>query len=133
VYRFLWLRTWGRPIAVRVEKVGDAATLIATELDGWGGYNPGKVARRIERRLTLVEWNLLSDRLTRIGFWRLPGHLPGQGLDGAQWIVEGREGARYHLVDRWSPKTGDYRDLCLALVDLAGLRPSGKDKRDTIY
>jgi len=132
-YRFLWLRTWGCPIAVRVERTGDVATLFATELDGAGGYDPGKVARRTQRRLSPGEWKLVSAGLSGIGFWKMPGYLPRDGTDGAQWILEGRNGAKYHVVDRWSPETGAYRKLCLALVDLAGLRPSGKEKRDAVY
>src|SRR5690349_15429772 len=34
VYRFLWLRTWGRPIVVRVESDAHAWLLTAVELDG---------------------------------------------------------------------------------------------------
>src|SRR3954467_6279291 len=40
-YRFLWLRTWGAPIAVRVEKTAKGVALNAVELDGAGGYEPG--------------------------------------------------------------------------------------------
>jgi hypothetical protein len=92
VYRFLWLRTWGRPVAVRVEAAPGDLFVAAVELDGAAG-RPGKVSRR----------------------------------------VEGRKGSEYHVVDRWSPKNGAYRDLCLTLLKLAGLLPTGEGKRDGIY
>ena len=31
------------------------------------------------------------------------------GVDGAQWLVEGIKDGRYHLVDRWSPTDGPVR------------------------
>ena len=44
VYRFLWLPTWGRPVSVRIERLGDEATLSLVQLDGSGGYDPGEIA-----------------------------------------------------------------------------------------
>src|SRR5262245_8575536 len=61
-YRFLWLRTFGRPIAVRVE-TGKPSTLTAVELDGAGGYQPGKISRRVQRQLSADEWKAFSDAL----------------------------------------------------------------------
>jgi hypothetical protein len=132
-YRFLWLRTWGAPVAVRVEKAATGATLIAVELDGAGGYEPGKVSRRVRRSLTASEWDQIVKALLRADFWEMTGHLPADGQDGAQWIFEGRNGSAYHVVDRWSPETGAFRDVCLLLVRLAGLLPSGKGEKDAIY
>ena len=129
-YRFLWLRTWGRPIAVRIE-TGPSNTLTAVELDGAGGYEPGKVSRRVQRPLNGDEWKTLSHALKTTGFWKMPGRLPNHGFDGARWIL--RSERDYHVVDRWSPATGAYREFCLMLVKLAGLMPSGKSRRDTVY
>ena len=131
-YRFLWLRTFGRPIAVRVE-IGRSNTLTAVELDGAGGYQPGKISRRVQRQLSADEWKTLSDALKATDFWKMPGRDSDRGLDGAQWIMEGRSGHDYHVVDRWSPKAGAYRDLCLMLVKLSGLIPSGKSEQDAVY
>lgn len=131
-YRFLWLRTWGRPIAVRVE-AGRSITLTAVELDGAGGYEPGKVSRRVQSQLSAAEWETFSEALKATDFWKMPGRLPNHGLDGAQWVMEGRSGLNYHVVDRWSPAPGAYRELCLMLVKFAGLMPSGESKRDMIY
>ena len=40
--------------------------------------------------------------------------------DGAQWIVEVREGARYHVVDRWSPDEGRIYEIGRHLMSLSG-------------
>ena len=102
-------------------------------LDGSGGYEPGAVSGRTKRKMNADEWKSVSDGLSRIDFWKLPGPVQLGGLDGAQWILEGRKGEQYHVVDRWSPETGAYREFCLSLVKIAGLLPSGKGKRDAIY
>jgi hypothetical protein len=138
VYRFLWLRTWGHPIAVRLTGVTPGAptppTLSAVELDGAGGYEPGKIARRIDRKLTDAEWGELTSGLKAIDFWGLPTDIGEAGLDGAQWVLEGRRGRQYHVVNRWSPKTGPYRELALSLLKLAGLLPAGGGgKKNGIY
>lgn len=134
VYRFLWLRTWGRPTTVRIEVLKGGATISAIELDGAGGYEPGKVSRRFERKLTEGEWTQVAEGLRGIDFWTAPTRVRNNGLDGAQWIMEGRKGSQYHVVDRWSPKSGAYRDFCLSLLKFGGLSPGqGTGKRDAIY
>src|SRR5215469_6577927 len=46
VYRFLWLRTFHHPIAVRLTIHPDGTgTLNANETDGHGGYEAGKVVQ----------------------------------------------------------------------------------------
>jgi hypothetical protein len=62
------------------------------ELDGAGGYEPGKVARRIDRKLTDAEWTEVTSGLKGIGFWSLPTDIGEGGLDGAQWVLERRRG-----------------------------------------
>jgi hypothetical protein len=44
------------------------------------------------------------------------------GNDGARWILEGVKGGRYHIVDRWTPQNGSYRELCLYALKLSGLK-----------
>jgi hypothetical protein len=134
VYRFLWLRTWGRPVAVRITKDRRNATIAAVELDGAGGYEPGKVRRRTRRKLTDLEWKAISEGITALTFWSMPTETEESGADGAQWVLEGRNGSRYHVVDRWTPKSGAYRELCLQMLRLSGfLDPSGTGKRDGVY
>ena len=124
-YRFLWLRTFHRPIAVLIASQDATVTMSAIELDGRGGYAPGTVTRRVDRILGLSEWAALTRTIDQVGFWRLPTVSVDDtfGADGSQWIVEGRNLTTYHVVDRWTPEPGPYRDLGLLFLELAGFRP----------
>ena len=64
-----------------------------------------------------------TSALGTLNFWNLPAADPTRfGHDGAQWILEGVKGGRYHVIDRWSPEDGPYRKLMLDLVATAGVR-----------
>jgi hypothetical protein len=100
-YRFLWLRTWQNPVAVRVFQRGDDFGLEAVVLDGAGGYDPGKVSRRVTRALSRDEWQMVIAEVQTIQFWHMATTGGNIGADGAQLIVEARRDGRYHIVDRW--------------------------------
>lgn len=123
VYRFLWLRTFHRPISIRITHSKNSTALVAVELTGVGGYEPGSIARRIEKTVTTAEWKRLETVLSRTTFWNMPPRPPELelGFDGAQWIIEGRRPGQYHVVDRWTPKKGSYRDAGLYFLRLSGL------------
>jgi hypothetical protein len=36
-------------------------------------------------------------------FWEQSTESPNHGFDGAEWILEGTENGRYHIVVRWCP------------------------------
>jgi hypothetical protein len=42
-YRFLWLRTFHKPIAIRIWSDPPAAQMRVIRLSGNGGYNPGHI------------------------------------------------------------------------------------------
>ena len=135
-YRFLWLRSFDHPIAVRVHCSSETCRLTGVRTSGKGGYEPGSIAERTSRALSTNEVRRFRELLARLPFW---GPQPGPpvsigpdgtefeiiGVDGAQWILEGRRGATYHLWDIWSPRAAGaespFRELCLYLVRLAGL------------
>jgi hypothetical protein len=121
-YRFLWLRSFHHPIAVRLEKVGPLATLSAVELDGTGGRGPGKIAKQTQRALSPAEQDKFVARLNQVGFWEMRRDQDRFGSEGAQWILEGIDNGQYQVVQRWSPGTGAYSDVCILLLDLAGFR-----------
>jgi hypothetical protein len=123
-YRLLLLPTWGPPTAVRVTKVGKHPIFTAIALRGSGGYRLGEVALWRARRLSKQEGDELDATLIRADFWRTPTHdYDRYGGDGAQWILEGRKGDRYHVVDRWSPEDGPFREACVRLLNLAHATP----------
>jgi hypothetical protein len=124
VYRFLWLRSFHHPIAVRIMGLAEGgARLVAVELTGAGGYEPGHILQRIERSLGDSEWQGLQRLLDATDFWKMPTQpvQPDLGVDGAQWIVEGRRLNEYHVVDRFMPREKPYRSLGLAFVMAAGI------------
>ncbi|MCU0913325.1 MAG: hypothetical protein MUC88_02035 [Planctomycetes bacterium] len=120
-YRFLWLRSFHRPIAVRIEEDGSSATLSMVELDGTGGRGPGNIVRRTSRALSPAEQSKFLTQLNRVGFWEMKKNQDRFGMEGAQWVLEGTEKGQYQIVDRWSPGPGAYRDACLTLLEIAGV------------
>jgi hypothetical protein len=121
-YRFLWLRSFHHPVAMRVEKNGSSATLNAVELDGTGGNAPGGIVKSVQRELSAAEQSEFLAKLSQVDFWRLRKNEDRFGLDGAQWILEGAEDGQYRVVERWSPASGPYHDVCVLLLKFAGIK-----------
>ena len=60
--------------------------------------------------------------LKNADFWNLAAKDDTQGLDGAQWIIEGVKNGKYHIVDRWRPEKGPFREAALFLVKHSKLK-----------
>jgi hypothetical protein len=117
--RFLWLRSFHRPVVVKV--VGLSAPhpqLVAIELSGAGGYDPGKPVRRMERELTSGEAAGLRRVLESSETFAPPKSICEIGVDGAEWILERSEHGRYEFVHQWSPKKGPVYKVGTFLLDL---------------
>jgi hypothetical protein len=121
-YRFLWLRTWDHPVAVRLDINNDGTGRLVTKMSsGTGGYDPGKLALNRTRQLTKEQVVSLLLKVETAAFWGLPTNETSGGRDGARWIIEGVRQGQYHIVDRWSPSSGPVRELGLHLMHLADL------------
>ena len=120
-YRFLWLRTFHHPIFVRIERRDDEINLFTKELDGAGGYEPGKVLRSNKLSIKPEDFCKFLKLLEEANYWNLPIDNDDMGNDGAQWVLEGVRNGRYHAVDRWTPQTGEFREACLFLLKLSGV------------
>src|SRR5258705_524385 len=116
IYRALWLRSFHEPVSVRLVRRGDDYFVITVQ-----------GSRRDSTKLSPDSWNTLHLRNAMRDFWTTePIPLPNgaEGLDGARWILEGRQGTRYHVVDWWSPQEhaegveGGYRRLFLEILSL---------------
>ena len=120
-YRLLWLPTWGRPVAVRIERSGKLVTLNAVLLGGDGGYEIGELATSKRVALSERDWDTLVARTQGAGFWNMPTSIDDAGVDGERLVVEGLKNGEFHVVSRWTPKAGEYRDICRLMLDLTGL------------
>jgi len=119
-YRFLWLDTFSQPASIRITRQDNRIWLLAIRLSGTGGGDPGFVSAVVRKELPATDWDRLAAALQQAHFWALPtsGNMFGQ--HGEQWVIEGRQGTGYHVVDRWAPNQPDYRALGLLFFDLAG-------------
>lgn len=121
--RFLWLRSFHAGIAVRIEHSLDMSRLLATELDGAGGYEPGGIARQVGTELSSKQWDVLQRELAQASFWQLPSPDPHiGGSDGAEWIVEIAEHNRYRVVNRWAG--AEIESVGRLLLEFSGLDPN---------
>jgi len=138
--RFLWLRTFDPPVAIRIERNDNGATLFLKEADGKGGYSPGTLRRSERHQLTDAEWESVVAAINECGFWTMPiervqeGVLEdgrvvsiGGGSDGAEWILEVARGSTYRVIHRNTPgddifnKDQAYRECCLLILSLSQL------------
>jgi hypothetical protein len=60
--------------------------------------------------------------LEKSDFWNLLTEDQRRGVDGEEWLLEGAEPSKYHVVDRWSPaRTETYTRACRYLIDVSHL------------
>lgn len=123
IFRFTWLRTFHNPISIRLEvnKNDGSGTLYVKETDGAGGYEPGNIKEDFKKNISKESIDKLLKLLEKEDFWKLSPKVKTMGLDGAQWIIEGLQDGKYHLVDRWSPN-GGIKDIGLFFLQLSGLK-----------
>jgi len=118
-YRFLWLRTFHHPIAIRVDLGADGtAQMTAKMTSGAGGYDPGKLIENWTLTINSGETKRFLGQIEEHNFWNLSSDdkVLG-GPDGARWIIEGIKPGTYHIVDRWSPQDGDVQAIGLFMVN----------------
>ena len=122
-YRFLWLRTFHKPIAVRIWADAASAQMRVVRLSGAGGYDPGTIEADNTIKVCADDWKRFRDFVAKVQFWQMPTKETNEelGFDGSQWILEGRAVDKYHVVDRWTPHGGAYADCCRLLITMANL------------
>jgi hypothetical protein len=118
-YRFVWTRHLQNPVAVRVTRAGADIAVVAVQADA---RDPSAM-RRHEFIVGGEVWKTLLAHLEAADFWNLAGdpEEDERGLDGADWVIEGRRANIYHSVIRWQPKPGPFREACEDLIEVSGL------------
>ncbi len=129
-YRFLWLRSFHHPVAIRIDVQPDGTSRLTTKItSGAGGYKPGHLLQDEKSTLTKEQTELFLRRIKENKFWDLEGiEKSSGGCDGAQWIIEGVNDGKYRVLTRWTPRDGPIRAIGLFLLhDLAKLKIPDKE------
>jgi len=127
-YRFLWLRTFHHPIAIRLTIRPDGTGALTGKVtSGAGGYEAGVMTQNESVEVSRAQVQQFLDLLQKAAFWASQTEGTAGGNDGARWIMEGLNSGVYHIVDRWSPEKSDYAGLCLYLLSLSKIKVEAKD------
>ena len=129
-YRFIYLPTFDHPRIVTLSQHGADWIIAGRVLSGRGGYQPGKVSRSTERKLSTAEARLLEQRLQNAAVWGPDSVRDDRGLDGSMWLLEAKNGPRYLLHEVWSPRDNtfpQYRKACAYMLELAGVMPESDE------
>lgn len=117
VYRFIWHSSFDGNAVVSIGRNAEAIML------RWK-YACFRVAAADDAppvvALPAADWQGLQDCLNAARFWSLDSTDESLGLDGAQWLIEGRREDAYQAVARWSPARAIY-DLGCLFFALAGV------------
>ena len=124
-YRFLWLRSFSHPISVRLSHHGKDEWILKLKIAGGAaGFHPHSLIEEETMHLRDANIQEFLSQIDSLGFWKAPNPLLNDqvGTDGSQWIIEGVKDGNYHVIDRWSPKSGIARELGWRLMfNLGGL------------
>jgi hypothetical protein len=122
VFRFTWLRSFHKPIIVRVF-CKDVCSVESKVLSGAGGYSPGKIEDTNEYDLTLEQTSKLRSLFEKVDGWKYEPDAEIIVMDGAQWIFEHASVESYQLWDLSSPigskAAENYVDLGLYFLELS--------------
>ncbi len=120
ILRFTWLPTFNHPVIIRFEITPGSTTMIAKELSGAGGYDPGTIKRQMTRKLDSKEARRLTQFMATESPFDEPPAKCELGADGSQWILERASNGAYDYANRWSPQTGSMRDFGTLALQLTG-------------
>jgi len=135
MYRFLWLRSFHRPVIITLTKNNDSVKLITKEFDGRTHYfesrhclncdtsnlDDPKLMLNETTELTMKEWEEFESLLIQSNFWNIVPFEKNIGNDGAEWAIEAHLKDKYWFVSRWSPKDR-FTDCGKYLIKLSGLK-----------
>ncbi len=114
VYRFTWRNSFDGDAVVRIGRQGDEITLQWVYRSSRFGD-----ADRRQLPLSLANWTRLQDASIAASFWALDPEEMRLGLDGSDWLIEGRRKDIFRTGSRWSPR-GALRDLGKLFFELGG-------------
>lgn len=128
-YRFLWLRAFHPPVAVRLWKTGNQSYISTKQLSNVGvpingeAIFPKTLAVNETQSISDGAWAHFQELLKKAEFWSMPttDETP-IGPDGSGWLLEGVKQDQYHMVHRQSPEQGAYREVCIYLLRVSRVK-----------
>ncbi|MDB4924074.1 hypothetical protein [Mucilaginibacter sp.] len=126
-YRFTWLRSFHHPIAIRINKNNNVYSIY------WKMSDNGKYEKLVTDKHKIISkatWDLFESKLKQLDYWKMGTNSNERsGMDGAQWILEGKKANTYHLIVRWSPESkSKYYQCCDYLIGLTDLKIPAREK-----
>ena len=103
-FRVLYLPTFDRPRAVRIERDGEIARR-SIVLSGKGGYDPGSLQDDKKERMSGCALKGFQKALEASGLRNLNKEDDVIGQDGSQLIIEVIENGTHTVLVRWSPES----------------------------
>lgn len=124
-WRFTYLGAWGgsRTVSLSVHTNGAGAVYFKWRAPGESGEP--RTTGPIE--VSKDQVNRFLETVREFEFWTAPTQVPSDGLDGAEWLLEGKNTDQYHIVTRWcpgieskTPQTLAFARACRLLLEYAG-------------
>lgn len=120
-YRFLWMPSYRPAAVIFVRRVAGEWRAEAVEFEHPRTNKPWTVARRFEKSLNDENVAELRSSLARAKFWIIPPWENSLADDGAMWVIEGRLGSGYRVVNRPNPTDPSFKEAGRSFFRLAGL------------
>jgi hypothetical protein len=129
IIRFMWLRTFDKPVLIKIEKEKNRYIITNKITDGSGGYESGTIEYIGQHYLPDSIWkSLFSYNLTKVLKQQSFEDYKG-GNDGDTYVLEISIDGKYFLIERWSPyvfleerdtiNLADFNDYCNNIIKLA--------------
>lgn len=126
VYRFVWMRSFHDQVSIMMHVLPEG-----------NGQLRLQVYRRVPQKLDSTTQTLSEEQVGRVislikdaSFWDMTTEGEGpQGTDGAEWVLEGVQGGKYHIATRWDASGTAFGKALLELLRLSNYNPP----KDEIY
>jgi len=118
-YRFLWMRSFHDQLSITIEVQPEGDGLLRLQIFR-------RVSQHLESRTQMLSKQQVQAVLALIeeaSFWKMTAEGGRQGLDGAEWVLEGVQGGEYHVVTRWDAKDTAFGKALLELLRLSNYNP----------
>lgn len=124
-WRFTHIGAWGRSqtVSLFIHSNGSGSIRLRSfDLD-----RTGSLSRPDSIEIPADQVSRFLEALKGAEFWTASTHIRSNGLDGAEWVLEGQKQGQYHIVTRWCPGTESkspdilaFAEACRLLLKYAG-------------